>query len=168
METLLIIVGLVALVLVAAYFYPPLGEFLRIRSKSALNKGTTAVERNRDRLAQIVAKLPAQRALVASVMSAADAAKRNVDSKKAEAAADLKRYQTSKGLNPSPSALEQLSTNWKTLNDAIPGLEQIWSDATANAAAAQEELDSMVEEIKAQEANLQSDQAKADLAAAKR
>ena len=171
MDPLSIVIGLIVLtvaVVVAGYFYEPLGQFLRIRSKGALNKGSTAVERNRDRLNQVVAKLPAQRALVASVMSAADAAKRNVDAKKAEAAAALKRYQDAKGLNTSAEALGQLSTNWKTANDAIAGLEQLWSDATATAAQAQEELDSMVDEIKAQEANLQSDQAKADLAAAKR
>jgi chromosome segregation ATPase len=149
-------------------FVPSFREMVGIRFGSAVKKGSTAVERNRKRLDDIVAGLPAQRALVASVMSTADSAERAAKDNITNTAAALQKYQTNKGRGASPEALAQLSSTWKSLKDNQAELDRLWQEAEANADDAQKDLERMLSDIAKEEHNLVSDQAKADLAAAKR
>jgi len=149
-------------------FVPSFRELVRIRGGAAIKKGSTPVERNRKRLQDIIDGLPAQRALVASVMSAADAAERAAKDNITNTATALRKYQTGKRMGGTPEALAKLSGDWKALKDNQPELERLWQEAETNAEDAQKDLERMLSDIAKEEANVKSDEAKSALAAAKR
>ncbi len=141
-------------------------QLLRIRSASAVKNGSSAVERNEDRLSQLLNKLPEQRKHVSSVMSLADKAQRNLNNKIAERDRLFAEYQRDKGLNASAETLSSISAEWKSAKDAVPALEQLLQEAHDNAAGAQRDLDDIISQLKSMESKIQDQSGKAELAAA--
>src|SRR5438045_9571618 len=110
---MLYVLGFLALAFVAGLiFSPSFRQLCRIRSTPAVKKGSTAGEREKDIISQLMAKLPAQRQAVATVMANVSAAERTRDAKKKEADALFAKYTQYKGLNASPETLAQVSTQW--------------------------------------------------------
>ncbi len=164
---MLYILGFVVLAVAAGLvFSPSFRQLLRIRSSAAVKSGSTAVEKEKDIITQLMAKLPAQRQAVASVMANVDAAQRAYDAKKAEADQLFAKYQQYKGMNASADVLTQTSTQWQAAKAALPTLEGVLAEAHKNADDAQKALNSTIEALKKEQANIQSDEAKAQLAAA--
>ena len=164
---MLYVLGFIVLaVVVGAIFSPAFRQLLRIRSSAAVKNGSTAVEKEKDIINQLMAKLPAQRSAVASVMANVDAAQRAYDNKKKEADQLFAKYQQYKGMNASADVLTQTSTQWQAAKNALPTLEQVLAEAHKNADEAQKALNSTIEALKKEQSNIQSDEAKAQLAAA--
>ena len=71
-----------------------------------------------------------------------------------------------KAQNASPDVLTQVSTQWQAAKDALPTLEGVLAEAHKNADEAQKALNSTIEALRKEQANIGSDEAKAQLASA--
>ncbi len=165
MNTILTLLAIAAVATaVGAYFSPRFRQMLRIFGSSTVSKATTAVQREKDRVNQAVASLPAQRESVARLMTFAGNAQTAVSDKEKEADGLLTRFQTSVTMSASKPTQDALKVQWKTAKDAVAGLKTAATEAHTAAEEAQNLLEEYLQTIAQSENGVAKLEADATLA----
>jgi len=141
---------------------------LRIKSNEALDKATTPIEREKDQFRQLVAKARDQQAKVANVIASFNSAKKDLDNKKAAVDAVKADYKLAVQAKASEATLNDLAAKHSAAQAAISAQAQIVENLGKAAEEARKALDTTRENLKKLEADIQSDEAKSELAAALR
>lgn len=165
MNTILTLLAVVAAaVAVGAYFSPKFRQMLRIFGDQGLSKATTAVQREKDRVKQAFAALPAQRESVARLMTFAENAQTAVTNKEKDTDALLSKYQTAVTMKASQPTQDSLKVQWKTSKDSITGLKTAATEAHTAAEEAQNLLEEYLQTIAQSENGIAKLEADATLA----
>jgi translation initiation factor IF-2 len=138
-------------------------QTLRIKSNSALDNATTALEREKDEYDQLVAKLPAQRAAVQKVMGNARIAQKDLDAKVADVARLEREYKEAKSLGASDAALDELATKYSEAEAAVEEQKKIVTEANAAADEARNALDATTKALGKFAARIEADGRKVEL-----
>lgn len=161
---ILIVVGaFVAGMVFSKNFRDRVLQTLRIKSNAALDKATTALERERDEYDQLVAKLPGQRAAVQKVMGNARIAQKDLDAKVADVARLEREYKEAKGLGASDAALDELATKFAAAEAAVEEQKKVVAEANAAAEEARNALDATVKALGKFAARIEADSRKVEL-----
>jgi uncharacterized coiled-coil protein SlyX len=138
-------------------------QTLRIKSNQALDKATTAHERQKDEYDQLVAKLPVQRAAVQKVMGNARIAQKDLDAKKADMARLEREYKEAKGLGASEAALDELATKFAAAETAVEEQNKVVTEANAAAAEARSALEATTKALGKFASRIEADGRKVEL-----
>lgn len=145
--TIVIVLAILGVVLFFAW--PAFRQLLRIRGGAVVQKGTTAVERNKDRYKQLKALLPAQRESVAQCMATVDDITSDLNEANAEVGTIQEEYKVAKGANASELALDTLGKKFETAEAKVTRIKARLAEATNASNEAQAALDSTVESLQA-------------------
>lgn len=171
--SLTVLIALVVLGAIAVFLYRNpqlLGKAernARIKADEVLDKGTTAVQREKDAVKQIADKIPAQRRLVAEVQSTVDTIQRQYDAAVKNRDGLKSKYETMKG-RVSEDALNKISEDYVAAKKSVSDLDTSLAEAKDNSAEAEKTLTSFERDLKKAEANIVTDEGRAALAAAYR
>jgi hypothetical protein len=164
----LIIILVVVAVLAALKFSPGFRQALRIKWGKQVSASTTAVDKLQDSYKQLVAKLPAERLSVQTVMATSTLADKDLATKQS-AVEDLKaEYKQAKGLNASEGALNELSTRYEAAKQAVVEQAAISKEAHDAATEARATLDQTIAKIRQFGQSVETAEGKAELAKALR
>ena len=139
----------------------------RIKADQALDKGTSAVEREKDAVKQIADKIPAQRRLVAEVQSTVDSVQRQYDAAVKNRDGLKTQYETMKG-RVSDAALDKISQDYVAAKKQVSDFDTQLAESKNNAAEAEKTLVDFEGQLKKAEAGITTDEGRAALAAAYR
>lgn len=173
METILIVLVVVALAAVAVFLYrnPQLlgkaEQGARIKADEALKNMSTAIQREKDAVKQIAAKLPAQRERVANIQARVDSTQRELDTAVTERDGLKTKYESMKG-RVSEQALGKIAEDYSAAKKTVATLEATLVEAKNDANEAEETLNDFTAELERAEANITTDEARTELAALKR
>ena len=161
-----IVIALIVLGVVLFFAWPAFRQFLRIRAGNAVGKGTTAVERNKDRYKQLKAELPIQRENVAQCMATVDDVTKDLTDAEAAVGAVQNEYKTAKELNASEGALDSLGKQFDAAEAKVTTIKGRLALAKTASDEAQNALDSTVESLKTFADKIQDSELAAQLTSA--
>jgi hypothetical protein len=165
----LVVLGLIAAGMIfSPTFRDKVLVTLRIRANSALDKATTPLEREKDEYNQLMAKLPAQRKAVQSVMATSAVAKKDLDAAVAAVAQAEKDYKDAKGLGASEAALNELAGKYDAAEQSVEAQKKIVEEAAAAATEARGALEATTKALGKFASRIEQDERKTELAAALR
>lgn len=144
-----IIIVLAVLGVVLFFAWPAFRQMLRIRGNAAVSKGTTAVERNKDRYKQLKGLLPAQRESVAQCMATVDDITKDLGQAEAAVVAVQDQYKTAKEMNASEAALDKLGKDFEAAEGKVTKVKGRLAEAKSASDEAQAALDSTIESLQA-------------------
>jgi len=136
----------------------------RINAEEALKHTTTAVQREKDAVKQLAAKLPAQRERVAKIQSVVDATQRSLTEATQKRDGLKSKYETMKG-RVSDAALNAISEEYSQAKKDVTTLEGTLAEAKTNSDDAERELGDIERDLKKAEGNIKTDEGRAELAA---
>ena len=145
--TIVIVLAILGVVLFFAW--PAFRQLLRIRGGAVVSKGTTPVERNKDRYKQLKALLPAQRTSVAECMATVDDITKDLGEAQAAVVTIQGEYKTAKELQASETALDTLGKQFEAAEAKVERIKGRLAEATNASKEAQAALDSTVESLQA-------------------
>lgn len=144
-----IVIVLAVLGVVLFFAWPAFRQLLRIRGGEVVAKGTTPVERNKDRYKQLKALLPTQRESVAQCMATVDDITKDLSEAEAAVLTIQGEYKTAKELNASELALDTLGKQFDAAEAKVTKVKARLAEATNASKEAQGALDSTVESLQA-------------------
>ncbi|MDR3613772.1 MAG: hypothetical protein P4L53_09395 [Candidatus Obscuribacterales bacterium] len=161
MSVVIEVVGVVAVVGGLAYWQiPAVRQLFRINRDKVIAASSTPLERITDNVNQAIAKLPAQRALVAQQMTAAQRAQTNAQNKRDEVEDLFKQVNVAIGANATAATITTLKQRWLTAKGAVVDLDKVSEEAHKSADDAQAELEdllTLIQQSKAGAEKLKSD-----------
>lgn len=169
MEPVTLIIVLVVLVGLGLFaFSPKFRQLLRIRTNSAIGKGSTPLERQKDKFRELVEDSRKQQANVANVMASFNSAKKALQQKK-DAVDTVKRdYEVATRMNASEEVKNDLATKHAAAKAAVTTQENVVLELGKAADEARKALEKTREALQQIEAGIADDEAKSELAAALR
>lgn len=126
---------------------PSFRQLLRINGDKAIKSASTPLERVTDNVNQAIAKLPAQRALVAQQMTAAQNAQKKADDKRTEVEGLFKEVQTAMSANATAGTISTLKQRWLDAKNSIAGLDTAAAETHQSAEEAQADLEGLLKQI---------------------
>ncbi len=146
-----------------------LGMAASIKAENAVDKMTTAVEREKAVIREISAKIPAQRERVAKNQARVDKSQRDYDGAVKERDALKTKYETLVKTNRiSKEAGDQIAIDFAAAKKRVADLEATLTEAKNVAAESERTANEFEAELKKAAAQITTDEGKADLAAAYR
>lgn len=160
------VIVLAVLGVVLFFAWPAFRQLLRIRGGAVVSKGTTAVERNKDRYKSLKAMLPAQRESVAQCMATADDITADLRDAEAAVLSIQGEYKTAKEMNASELALDTLGKQFDAAEAKVAKIKTRLAEANSASSEAQSALDSTVESLQAFAEKVEDSELSANLTAA--
>lgn len=142
-----IILAVLGLGVVLYFTWPAFRQMLRIRGNDAVSKGTTAVERNKDRYRELKGKLPAQRTSVAECMATVDDITKDLGEAEQALVTIQGEYKTAKEMKASDVALDALGKQFEAGEAKIKKIKGRLAEAKGASDEAQKALDDTIEAL---------------------
>lgn len=165
-STLLLVLVVIGVVLF--FSWAAFRQMVRIRGDNLVKKGTTPVERNKDRYKQLKAQLPGQRLNVANCMATVDDINKELGDAEKELVGVQEEYKTAKEMSASENALDTLGKKFETGEDKIAKIKTRLAEAKGASDEAQNALDETIESLQAFADKIKDSELSASLAAALR
>jgi len=164
---ILVVVGLFALaMIVSSDFRGKVLTTLRIRSNAALDKATTSVEREKDQFQQLLKKARDQQAKVANVMALSNSAQKDLKAKQDAVDSAKRDYKMAVDMKASEETVNNCAAKHAAAKTAVTAQEQVCTELAHAADEARKALETTRENLKKIEADISSDEAKAELTSA--
>ena len=145
----IITIALIGLAVVLFYKWPALRQMLRIRGNDVVSKGSTAVERNKDRLKELKGLLPAQRTNVANCMATVDDLTADLADAEKALVTIQDEYKTATEMKASEAALDTLGKRYDAAEEKVKKIKGRLGEAQGASDEAQKALDETIEGIQA-------------------
>ncbi len=163
-----LILVLLGLGVVLFFSWAAFRQMVRIRGEAVVKKGTTPVERNKDRYKQLKAQLPGQRLNVANCMATADDINKELGEAEKELAGVQEQYKEAKELKASENALDTLGKQFEAGENKIAKIKNRLTEAKGASDEAQTALDETIEALQTFADKIKDSELSASLAAALR
>jgi chromosome segregation ATPase len=161
-----VILVLIGIAVVLFFAWPQFRQMLRIRGNDAVSKGTTAIERNKDRYRELKGKLPGQREAVANCMATVDDITSDLRDAEEELAGIQGEYKTAKEMQASEAALDALGKKFEAGEAKIARIKGRLKEAQGVSAEAQTALSDTVEALQGFAEKIEDSELSASLTAA--
>ena len=136
-------------------FVPGVRQLFRINGNKIIKNASTPLDRVTDNVNQAIAKLPTQRALVASLMTAGEKAQKAADAKRTEVETLFAEVNTAINAKASDATITTYKQRWLAAKNAIPALDAAAVEAHNTAEDAQQELESLIAQIQESQAGVE-------------